>query len=104
MIDANTAGPAVADNASACTLRPTDDCRRTINLPADQVERMTDRALADELALAVQDLVNALSRRRWCVDCTANNLGGGSRGGCPTCIAYLNGTRVVALAQAARRG
>lgn len=77
-------------------------CSATVNMSAAHVERITDRVLADELALALQDLVNALSRRRWCVDCTANNLGGGARGGCPTCIAYLQGARMVAKAQAVR--
>ncbi len=80
----------------------THESSQTINLPATVVDKITDRQLADELAIGVQDLVNAFSKLRWCFNCRASDVGGGARGGCPTCIAYLAGTRLVAKAKAVR--
>ncbi len=77
-------------------------CSQTIELPAVVVDQITDRQLADDLALAVQDLVDALTHLRWCFACRASNIGGGTRGGCRTCIAFLAGVKLIAKAKAVR--
>lgn len=83
---------------------PATDARLhpTVDMTAADCERLTDRVLADEAVLAVQDLVDVLTQLRWCFACRAANIGGGARGGCRGCIAFVAGVKLVAKAKAAR--
>ena len=74
----------------------------TVDMTAAECERITDRVLADESVLAVQDLVDVLTHLRWCFACRAANIGGGARGGCRACIAFVAGVRLIAKAKAVR--